>query len=157
MTWLFYLLVVLAPVMPLAFIWSIWKEGQSHEWNWINVQSLTMYVDAAKTLITASGIAVALVAASAISPTKNLDRAVISSAKVGVICLILCIFFSFAAILALMRGFERSSSRHRERGGSPTEGQLLLPELSFILIFGYFAIATFVEGLLFLGRIAFHL
>jgi hypothetical protein len=59
-------------------------------------------------------------------------------------------------MLALTRGHERAQSRNIEAGRGVGEGQLLDSELLFILIPGGIALASFLVGLLFLGRITFH-
>ncbi len=112
-----------------------------------------MYVDVAKTLITASGIGVALVASAS---ARTLDSIAKFSMRVGVASLIICISASLLTILALTRGHERAQSRNMEAGRGGEEGQLLDFELLFILIPGGIALASFLVGLLFLGRITFH-
>lgn len=112
-----------------------------------------MYVDVSKTLITASGIAVALVASES---SRSLDPVAKFSAHLGVICLITCIAAGLTTILALTRGHERARSRNLEAGQGGEEGQLLDFELLFILIPGGIALSSFLIGLLFLGRVTFH-
>jgi hypothetical protein len=115
-----------------------------------------MYVDAAKTLITASGIAVALLASSTVASVRATNNIVAFSAKVAVVCLISCVCLSLVVILALMRGFERAQSRHIESGGRAGEGKLNSAELLFILIPAGAALSCFLAGFVFLGRITFH-
>jgi hypothetical protein len=115
MTYLFYLVVAVAAIGALLFMYSMysfWRDSQVRGWNWTSHESRGMYVDAAKTLITASGIVVALVASSAFSSARQ--------------------------------------------GGNAGQGQLSPTELLFILVPGGFALAGFLVGLLFLGRMAFH-
>lgn len=115
-----------------------------------------MYVDVAKTLITASGIAVALVASSFVQLHTS-DEIVKVSARLGVIALILCFCSSVIVILALTRGHERARSRNIESGRGGEEGQLTDTELLFILIPACTALSSFLVGALCLGRIAFHI
>lgn len=120
-----------------------------------------MYVDGAKTLITASGIAVALLASSAVAAARTSNGLVAFSAKVAVVCLIACVCLSLVTILTLLRGYERAHSRHtdqlRKTGGQGTaEGPLNAIELLFILVPTAGALSCFLVGFLFLGRIAFH-
>jgi hypothetical protein len=112
-----------------------------------------MYVDVTKTLITASGVAVALVASDS---SRALDPIAKFSAQIGVICLIVCITAGLATILALTRGHERARSRNIEAGKGGEEGQLTDFELLFILAPGAIALCSFLVGLLFLGRVTFH-
>jgi hypothetical protein len=115
-----------------------------------------MYVDAAKTLITASGIAVALLASSVVSSARTTNPLVAFSAKVAVVCLISCVCLSLVVILALLRGFERAQSRYIDKGGKAGQGELSSGELLFILIPSSIALSCFLVGFLFLGRITFH-
>ena len=64
-TYLFYGFVALLVFVPTPLIWQYWREARSLGWDWSSRDSRDMYVDGAKTLITASGIALAVVASSA--------------------------------------------------------------------------------------------
>ena len=121
-----------------------------------------MYVDGAKTIITASGIAVALLASSSVSSVRTTNNLVAFSAKVAVVCLISCVCLSLVVILALLRGHERAKSRNveeqRKSGNHAviTEGKLNSSELIFILVPSGIALSCFLVGFVFLGRVAFH-
>jgi len=121
-----------------------------------------MYVDGAKTLIAASGIAVALLASSAASSVRNASALMASSARVAAVSLISCVCVSLIAILALLRAFERAQSRYideqRKAGNriTPGEGKLTRVELLLILVPTSIALSCFLVGFVFLGRIAFH-
>lgn len=156
MGFLFYLVVAVVVVVPAIFIWTFWRDARQRQWNYTTDASRAMYVDVAKTLITASGIAVALVASSS-APLRVVDGVVRTSARVGVISLVLCLCTSLITILALTRGHERARSRNIESGRGGEEGQLTNGELLFILIPGWIALSSFLMGALFLGRIAFHI
>ena len=155
-TYLFYSVVFVFAVVPLLFAYSFWYEARTKGWNWSSESSKSMYVDVGKTLITASGVAVALLASLALSSTKSADRVLVSSAKIAVFCLISCVCLSIVMILALVRGFERAQSRHVASGGRPGQGQLLPIELLFIIIPGGLGLACFLVGFAFLGRITFR-
>jgi hypothetical protein len=155
-TCLFYVLVFIMAVVPMLFVWTVWHEAKTRGWDWTSDQSRNMYVDAAKTLITASGIAVALLASSTVASVRATNNIVAFSAKVAVVCLISCVCLSLIVILALMRGFERAQSRHIEAGGRAGEGKLNSAELLFIVIPGGAALSCFLVGFVFLGRITFH-
>lgn len=161
-TGLFYAFVFVVAAGPLLFMWHYWHEARTRGWDWINADSRAMYADGAKTLITASGIAVALIASSAIAPGRAASGVVILSAKVGTVCLISCVCLSLLTILALSRGYERAHSRHadqhRDAGLSVgPEGRLSTVELLCILFPTGAALSCFLVGFLFLGRIVFHL
>jgi hypothetical protein len=121
-----------------------------------------MYVDGAKTLITASGIALAVVASSAERSTGSATNFVSDSAKLAVISLLVCVGFSLFLTMALLRGFERAQSRNIEeqrrikRPVVAGEGRLNFTELRLILASGHVALSSFLTGLAFLGRIAWH-
>ena len=153
MTRLFYLFVLIAVTGPTVFMWSFWRDAKGRQWNYTTDTSREMYVDVVKTLITASGIGVALVASAS---GRALDSIAKFSARVGVVSLIVCISASLVTMLALTRGHERARSRNIEAGRSGEEGQLLDFELLFILIPGGIALASFLVGILFLGRVTFH-
>jgi hypothetical protein len=55
---------IVALVVPLIALRTFWRDARLHGWAWINAEGLKMYVDAAKTFLTASAIAVAIVVAS---------------------------------------------------------------------------------------------
>ena len=163
-TWtcLFYIFVIGLSLAPMVFLWHYWHEGRTKDWAWTSQDSRTMYVDGAKTLITASGIAVALLASSSVSSARSTSSLVAFSAKVAVVCLISCVCLSLIVILALLRGFERAQSRHieeqRNAGDVPKAGQgkLNSAELLFILVPAGLGLSCFLVGFVFLGRIAFH-
>jgi hypothetical protein len=144
---------ILAALIPLAFMVSFWYEHVHKGWNWITVEGRKMYTDAVTTLITASGIAVAVV----VSRLDSKNSTVLQTTKEAVFCLIICVVFSMITILSLSRGFERAQSRHMEGNNPAGQGQLTRVELLFILVPGFFALSGFLEGFLLLGRIAFQL
>jgi hypothetical protein len=156
MAFLFYFFVALSVVLPAIFFWTFWHDAKAHGWTWTTDASRMMYVDVAKTLITASGIAVALVASSA-APLRAVDAIVKISARAGVISLVLCICASLFAMLSLTRGHERARARNLEAGRGGNEGQLTNTELLFTLFSSWFSLSSFLVGALFLGRIAFHI
>jgi hypothetical protein len=145
----------------MVFVGFIGYEARKRGWAWTNPDTRNMYVDGAKTLITASGIAVALLASSSVASARTASPVVAFSAKVAAVCLISCVCLSLVVILALLRGYERSWSRNQERmtaagQGSTNEGKLNTAELMLILVPSGLALSTFVTGFVFLGRIAFH-
>jgi hypothetical protein len=156
MACLFYFFVALVVVGPAVFFWSFWRDAQVRGWRWTTDASRTMYVDVAKTLITASGIAVAVVASSS-APLRTVDAIVRISARIGVISLVLCICASLVAMLSLTRGHERARNRNLDAGKSGNEGELTDAELFTTLFSSWLALSSFLVGALFLGRIAFHI
>ena len=110
-TYLFFAFVFSLIVVAWWFVWQFWDKARNQGLRWINVDSRNMYVDGIKTMITASGIAVALLASSAVASARTTNGIVAFSAKVAVVCLISCVCFSFATILALLRGYKLAQSR----------------------------------------------
>jgi hypothetical protein len=163
-TWtcVFYVFVLGMAAAPFLFAWHYWHEARTRGWNWISTENRNMYVDGAKTIITASGIAVVLLASSAVSSARTSNGLVASSAKVAVTCLIACVCLSLVVILALLRGFERAWSRNLEeqrKAGNQVEideGRLNTVELLLILVPTSLALSCFLVGFVFLGRIAYH-
>jgi hypothetical protein len=161
----FWIIPVATFCVTVYFILTYWNAHKKADMDRIDKDSRGMYVDAAKSILTASGVAVALLSSSAVWTSNNIAK---HSAKWAVVSMIAAVLFAFAAILAFMRGYEtaktRTSNRLRESGAWETtaredkEGGRLLPnELRRILVFSGLAICAFLLGLEFLGRIAFHL
>jgi hypothetical protein len=164
-TCVFYIFVSTLSAAPFLFVLHYWHEAKTKGWSWTSVDSRDMYVDGAKTIITGSGIAVALLASSVFSQRTTAAGLIVFSAKVAVVCLISSVCFSLIVILALLRGHERAKSRHIEKlrhagkltpGIAITEGQLNNAELLFILVPSAIGLSCFLVGFVFLGRIVFH-
>src|SRR5438105_2534598 len=117
LTCLFYVLVAALAIMPVSFIWFIWHEAATRGWIWLNKETRSMYVDGVKTVVTASGVAIALLASSKSAATGSAllsDAILIFSVKVAVVCLVLCVALSLLVIFALIRSFDRAQSRYSE-------------------------------------------
>jgi len=160
----FYVFVSAVGAGPLLLVWHYWHVAKTRGWAWSSIDSRNMYVDAFKTIITASGIAVALLASSAVGAGRTTNPIVAFSAKVAAVCLIICVIFSVVAIAGLLRGHELAKSRNVEErrkagkltGGEVTEGKLSTSELLWILAPATVALSCFLVGFVFLGRIAFQ-
>ncbi len=160
-TGIFYLFVSCVAAAPFPFMWQYWHKARTQGWSWTTEDSRDMYVDAVKTVIAASGIAVALLASN-YSSGRTASHLVALSAKVAVVSLISCVCFSLVAILALLRGHELAKGRNIEEQrraghiGPIIDGKLNSSELLFILVSSGIALSCFLVGFIFLGRIAFH-
>src|SRR5882757_11213745 len=121
MACLFYFVVATVVIVPAYFIWTFWRDAKAREWNWTTEASRTMYVDVAKTMVTASGIAVALVASSS-APVRTVDAIVRASARTGVVSLVLCLCTSLITMIALTRGHDVGTRWYKPRSASPTDG-----------------------------------
>jgi len=112
-------------------------------------ESVKMYVDAAKTFLTASGIAVAITVA-ALGQKLSPPQWIVQRAVGG---LVACVILAPCTVLVLYRLFERARSRE----GDNTQGRLTRLELAILLVMAYFTVEGFVVGFLYLGRIPFNL
>jgi hypothetical protein len=162
-TVVFYIFVASLLVLPCWFIWQYWDKAKKRELRWLNQDNRNMYVDALKTMITASGIAVALVASSAVASARNKNPIVEFSARIAVVCLVSCVCLSLTTIMALLRGYELAQARLLAQAKSvgvelsvKTQGSLSDSELGCILVPAVFSFSCFLVGFVFLARIAFH-
>src|SRR5713101_5830492 len=99
---LFRSFVALALAGPLLFMLSFWRTAS----NWIHTEARGIYVEASKTLIAASSIAIAIVVSflsRTTVPHWMLRRAVSS--------LTICMVSSVFAILAIARTYAHAKSR----------------------------------------------
>lgn len=153
---MFKLLFAIAVLLPLIGFLTFWLDARSRGWIWISSDSVKMYVDTAKTFLTASGVAVAIVVAS-LGGKFSPPMWIVQRAVAG---LVACVVFSPVSVLVLYRCFERAAARYRDDGEEPHEieqGKLTKGELAIILMFGYVAVEGFVLGFLYLARIPFWL
>ena len=161
-TCVFYVFVTLLIVLPQLFVGFVWYEARTRGWAWTSTDSRNMYVDGAKTLVTASGIAVALLASSSVASARTGSGLVAFSAKVAAVSLIFCVCSSITLIVVLLRFYERAWSRRADelraagQAISEKEGKLNKFELLLILVFSDAALTSFLVGFAFLGRIAYH-
>jgi hypothetical protein len=158
----FYVFVAILVFVSLLFVSVVWHEARTRGWAWTNADSRNMYVDGAKTLVTASGIAVALLASSSVASARIASTLLAFSAKVAAVSLIFCVCSSIGLIVVLLRFYERAWSRRgdelraADQSISEKEGKLNAFELLLILAFSDAALTSFLVGFAFLGRIAYH-
>lgn len=118
-----------------------------------------MYVKVLEIAIGAAAVAASLVSAI-VSTGEPRSVAVVSSVRVSVVCLIICIVFSLVTIMGLSRGYDRARSRFlgsAEGSVYQDQGMLDDAELRLILATGYFSLAGFLTGFVFLARITFQI
>jgi hypothetical protein len=160
---IFWTLLAATIVLPFWFVLTIWNErnrGVAGR-NWINKDSREMYVKVLETAAAAAAIAASIIAAI-VSNGEPRAYAVLVSVRWSVVCLVACITFALATMLALSRAYDRARSRFVETelakvATTLEQGQLRDVELRWILILGYFCLASFFAGFLFVGRIAFQM
>jgi len=168
-TWMFY---GFASLVELGIAWFLGhvfckatqKNEEASQWRWSSEDSRGMWIDAAKTMITASGIAAALLASLTLgSQTKTLSALVVRSVKTATVSLVACVCVSMFLILAPARGHETAKARYLEKRrreghqGEIKEGPLSDFALRIILSAAFIALSCFFVGFLFLGRIVWHI
>lgn len=165
----FYGFAVVVEAIIVRFLMGIWVKATSiaddriSEWRMSTVDSRTMYVDVVKSMITAAGIAVVLLASLSLNSQNTAPPVMRLSAKGATVSLILCICASLALIVCLTRFHEVASSRHietrirsGEKGPFANEGPLNDHELRVILYLAGSSLSGFCLGFWFLLRIIWH-
>ena len=167
-TWLFYGFAVLVELGIASFLAHFLRKAmqntkEAEQWRWSSEDSRTMWIDVAKTMITASGIAAALLATLAARQGNILGGLAAFSVKAATVSLVVCACFSMFLILALARGHEaakaRYSSKRRQEGytGEIKEGPLTKFALWVTVSGAFVALSSFFIGFLFLARVVWHL
>lgn len=169
-TWLFYGSVFGIELGIAYFLGKILYEGtrnvpEAEQWRWSSEDSRDMWIDVVKTMISASGIAAALLAALTLgSPAGTVRPLVAHSVKSATVLLVICVCVSMVAILILARGHETAKSRNLERlrrQDQPTTGVtgglLEISTFCFLLLAGFISLSGFFVGFLFLARIVWHI
>lgn len=155
---MFCILLAATFLVPFVFVANVWCDHRRRKWSWLTQDDLTRNIDLAKTLITASGIAVAVVASTLEKQQGNALRA----AKFAVEFLLTSVVASIVVIAALSRIYTRARSqlaqdRKPEDNLAANQGKLSDSELLWLLGLAYVGFAGFLAGMFFLGRIVFQL
>jgi hypothetical protein len=169
-TWVFYGSACVIELCIGWFLGTILYKGtrngpKGDVWRWSSEDSRDTWIDVVKSMITASGIAAALLASLSLGrPTIALSPIVTRSVKSASVLLVLCVCVSMVAILVLARGHEtaKASFVTEEREAKrPTEGiregLLEIPTFGLLLFAGFVALSGFFVGFLFLARIVWHI
>ena len=161
MTHIFYGLISLAALAPLLLAWDFFHKAKTKGWMWSSEDSRNAYVDGLKTMITAAGIAVALLASNYSSGVRTTSNLISFSAKFAAVTLIACVCLSMVGIILLLRGHERAKSRRLEElketsHGPVIEGKLLPLEFGLTVAVSSVALSCFLVGFIFVGRIVYH-
>lgn len=150
---MFRALLFIVVILPLLGFYSFWRDAQKQQWLALNPETLKMYVDAVKTILTASGLAVAAIVASLggrlSTPIWIVERAVT--------CLVMCIVCAPLTVFVLYRCYDRARSRHHEvEPRDPyQQGALTSLEYLLLLLMAYATVEGFILGFLYLARIPF--
>jgi hypothetical protein len=128
---------VLALAVPAVYVFLVGKTAHTSQGVKADEATRSRYFEAVKTLVTAAGVAIAILAAglrqSSSSPTGILRYAALS--------LVFCVVLSACTMLEMSRVYERASG-----------ASLKLEQLWSVLVLGYLALVTFLLGFLFLAR-----
>ncbi len=142
---MFGFIVALALVGPLLFMLSFWRTAS----NWIHTEARGIYVEASKTLIATSSIAIAILVSflgKTTLPHWMLQRAVSS--------LTICMVSSVFAILAIARAYAHAKSR---LDAGDKSGQLTRLEMVCVFTPEYLALSAFLVGFLYLARLTYQI
>jgi hypothetical protein len=139
------LAVALAFVLPLLYVIQVGSPAKTGTALRPDERSRANYFDALRTLVTAAGVAIAIVAAGLqqkfVAPTWIL--------KTAAGCLALCVMFSVSTMLVMSRVYEKA----RTDGRRPATGRELTP----VLVLGYGALVTFLLGFIHLALLTFYI
>jgi hypothetical protein len=126
-------------LIPLAYVIAV---GVSSKGTAANQASRTTYLDTLKTMITASGVAIAVISAG-LQPRFNVPVFILQRA---VICLIISIVASVATMFLMSYFYDVAGAN-----------AVPLGHLGWVLTAGYFALAGFFLGFGYLARIPFYI
>lgn len=167
-TWFFYGFAVLVELSIFWFLGHFLRKGlqntqEAEQWRWSSEDSRSMWIDVAKTMITAAGIAAALLATLATHEANVQSQLVACSVKTATVSLVGCVCVSMFLILALARSHEAAKARYvskrRKEGymGEIKEGPLSKFALWVTVSGAFLALSSFFIGFLFLARVVWHL
>jgi hypothetical protein len=160
------MLALFGLALPLWFIGTVFSDRKKKNWNWINKDSRSMYVDAMKTVASSSAIAASLVSAVMSTSSGQRPGGVVLAAKWAVVYLVASIVASVCTVFALSRGYDRARSKLPETEEFKramaagveidwAQGKLTEFELACILFFAYIALSGFLVGFILLARMIF--
>ena len=128
---------MLALAVPTVYVFLVARAAHTGEGVAFSEASRTRYFEAVKTLVTAAGVAIAIVAAG-LRQTSSAPTGILRFAALS---LAFCVVFSACTMLEMSRVY----------AGAPT-APLNLKKLSSVLVLGYLALVTFLLGFVFLAR-----
>jgi len=136
----FIILAWLLPAIYLVFVLRFSPESAEP-----NETARTRYVDAVKTLITASGLTIAIVVATSLKPDHPTPLW-IETVRRSVLCFAVCITCSVITLFVLSFLYDRADKREVRSG-----------ELFPAVLFAWIALATFFWGFIDLVRLTYLL
>jgi hypothetical protein len=139
----FSLFVVVILVMPFIYVFLVGKTAYTG--GEVDERSRENYFETVKTLVTAAGIAIAVIAAGFqqkfSAPVWILQRATIS--------LSLCVMLSVTTMLEMSRSYEEARKDPKQ--------PVSLRKLLSVLVLGYLALVTFLLGFAYLTRLTLYM
>lgn len=164
MSSVFSILLLLVTLATISYVmWSPYG-AVKYDWRWVTLESCKLHSDQAKTIITCSGIATAILASLAIgkAPSWLLQRAMGLLIASIIFAVLFLLIFSRATEAAINRYQDQIRGQQEEikqRGpvGPTQQGTLNYIELGLTLLCAFLAITAFMWGFLYLGQIVFIL
>ena len=146
-------------LLPIWFVGKIVADAGLHGWDWIRQDTRTMYVDCCKSVASACAIAASLISL-VVSARSSASPALIETVRYAVVLLIVGLIASIMTVFALSRSYDRAVSRWledpaRKPENAKDQGRLTSAELVWILIPAGIGMIAFLEGFIFVARIAF--
>jgi hypothetical protein len=147
-------------ILPVWFVWKTWNDTHTNDWFWTRKETRTMYVDAMKTIASASGVGASLISLVASARQTVQSPHFLLVVRCAVIFLVIGLVAAIICIVALSRGYDRATSRwftdpNRQGAHEPEQGKLTRAEFHWILFSGGASTLGFLEGFICVALIAF--
>jgi hypothetical protein len=146
-------------LLPIWFVGKIVSDARLHGWDYIRQDSRIMYVDCAKSVASACAIGASLISL-VVSTRGSASPGLLETVRYAVVLLIVGLIASIVTVVSLSRSYDRAMSRWlkdpaRKPEDATDEGRLTAAELWWIVIPAAIGMIAFLEGFIFVARIAF--
>lgn len=135
--WVFVFLV------PFVYVFLVGKSAYNAKK--VDERSRGNYFDAVKTMVTAAGVAIAIVAAG----FQQKFTAPVWILRWAAVSLSLCVMLSVTTMLEMSRSYEQA----RQRRDQPVRVSSIIS----VLVLGYLSLVTFLLGFAYLARLTFYM
>lgn len=139
----FGIIWLLAILVPMVYVFLVGRAA--YKGREVDERSRDNYFESVRTMVTAAGVAIAIVAAG----FQQKIVGPIWIAKKATVALGLSVVFSVTTMLEMSRSYEEARASRR----IPVKWTKLIP----ILVLGYFALASFFLGFAYLVRLIFYM
>jgi hypothetical protein len=139
----FRMVWVLVFFVPFVYVFLVGKSA--YKAKKVDERSRGNYFDAVKTMVTAAGVAIAIVAAG----FQQKFSAPVWILRWATVCLSLCVMLSVTTMLEMSRSYEQA----RQLKDQPVR----LRSLISVLVLGYLSLVTFLLGFAYLARLTFYM